>query len=687
MKQLNNNIITIEELLNKDFEYKLEKKKEGENEILYYDLVASFDIETTSFINENGKQATMYIWMLCLEGNVVIGRKWSEFMYLMNELNNKFCLDINKRLIIWVHNLSFEFQFICKKFNWYNVFARSKREPMKAVTYDGFEFRCSYILAGCGLEKVGQDLTTYKVKKLTGNLDYELIRGCNTKLTNEELQYCINDVLVVCAYVWEQIEYYKSITKIPLTNTGRVRKLIKKECFNKKYYKHYRALMNELIITSNNEYKMMKQAFQGGYTHASWLKSEFKINNVKSYDFTSSYPTVMISERYPMGRGKLVTTTLEEIEKGRHCYIFNIRFNNIKSKIDYEHYISKSKCWESEKIKEDNGRVIEAKSITMTITDVDYNIIKDFYTWESVELGKIYQYKKGFLPRPFVECIIQLYEEKTQLKDVVGKELDYNIKKGMLNSCYGMTCMDVYMDEVLFENGEWLVNKRDLTECIKEYNEDKGRFLFYAWGVFVTAYARRNLFYGIKNVGEDYIYSDTDSIKITNYNKHIDFINKYNEWIVKKLDLACEFHGIDKERTRPKNQKGKTKQLGIWDDDGYYESFKTLGAKRYIVKYDGKIRATIAGVNKRKAGEYLNIQEDGFNTFNDGLNIPVEYSGKLTACYIDNKIKGVLIDYKGNEMEYEEDSCVNLSVTDYKMGVSELYRKLLDSRVINRIGG
>lgn len=666
------------------YNYKIEKTKEGKETIEYLDLIVSFDIETSSFINNGEKHNIMYIWMMCIDGDVITGRTWDEFINTINSLVEHYKLNFYKRLIIWVHNLSYEFQYIRKFFEWENVFAREKREVMKALTTTGVEFRCSYILSGCNLEKVGDDLQTYKVKKLVGNLDYKLVRSSKTHLTTQELEYCYNDVIIVVNYIREQKELYKKLTRIPLTNTSRVRRLCKKECYSKKYYNDYKALMSELQINDYNEYNMMKHAFQGGFTHASWEKVGWTFKDVKSYDFTSSYPTVMISEYYPMSRGqKIKVSSIEEIEElsKRYCLIFNIRFYNIKDKIKYEHYISKSKCWECSEVKEDNGRVIEAKSITTTITNIDLNIIKDFYEWEKVEIGQCYIYKKMYLPKPFILSVLNLYEDKTTLKDVEGKELEYLLKKGMLNSTYGMSCMDVITKDIQYVNNEWVENESNKNEQIENYNNDNSRFLFYAWGVFITAYARRNLFLGIKNVGEDYIYSDTDSIKISNFENHLDFIERYNKWILTKLEKACNFHGIDKSKIYPTSKKGVVKPLGVWDDDGYYKEFKTMGAKRYMVRtQDNQIKITIAGLNKKQVSNYLTQQENPFTIFDDGMYITKEYSGKNAAFYIDNNFKGEYVDYLGNNFTYEEETGIYIETSDYCMGLSEVYRTLLNTR-------
>ena len=92
------------------------------NKIEYFNIPASFDIETSSFIaskDENGepvKAATMYIWQLGLNGTVIYGRTWDEFDNVINELVDYLELSSKRHLLIYVHNLGYEFQFIRKRF-------------------------------------------------------------------------------------------------------------------------------------------------------------------------------------------------------------------------------------------------------------------------------------------------------------------------------------------------------------------------------------------------------------------------------------------------------------------------------------------------------------------------------------------------------------------------------------------
>ena len=190
--------------------------------IEYYNVPAAFDIEVTSFYSKdvNGellKNGIMYIWTFAIYGLVTTGRTWEEFIYLLGVISDELRLHESRRLVIYVHNLAYEFQFMRKHFEWSKVFALEERKPVQAVTPDGIEFRCSYKLSGYSLQKLGDQLTKYKVQKLVGDLDYDKIRHSKTIMTEKEVGYCVNDVMVVVAYIQELIESNGDISKIPLT--------------------------------------------------------------------------------------------------------------------------------------------------------------------------------------------------------------------------------------------------------------------------------------------------------------------------------------------------------------------------------------------------------------------------------------------------------------------------------------
>ena len=659
---------------------------------IYYNLAMSFDIETSSFYEDkNGiiytnddyrklkntvkadKKAIMYIWQFAIEENVIIGRTWNDFLYFCKKLYD--FLNLKERyIVVYVHNLSYEFQFICKWFNWVDIFADSERKPIKAMTDSHFIFKCSYRLSGYSLEVLANNLKSHNIKKMVGDLDYNLIRNSKTPISKEELKYCENDVLIVTSYIDEQINEFGNIEKIPLTQTGKVRRYVRKQCFQNKEYQYF---IKELTI-EKPEYLMLKNAFMGGFTHCNAMYTNKICKNVTSYDFTSSYPTVLISEKYPMSKGKEVYITTESELLNlikNYCVLVDLQFTNIKTSFMYEQIISYSKCRNVKNPLINNGRVVQADTLTISCTDVDFLNIRDFYKWDNLKIGLCYIYKKDYLPKEFIKTILHLYKSKTELKGVDGKEVEYLHSKELLNSLYGMCVTSIVHDTVSFNGAEWTTENGNLDEELKNYNTDKNRFLFYHWGVWCTAYARNNLYTGIKECRDDYIYSDTDSIKIFNADKHQKYFEEYNKWIVQKLEKCLNYHKIPLDYISPKTIKGESKTLGVWDFDGFYTDFKTLGAKRYIFRKDDKISITVCGLSKKSGKEFIENQEKPFLFFNDGMHVDCEHTGKMTHTYIDREIENVITDYLGNTAYYHEKSFIHLEKTDYLLSLSDMYIK------------
>lgn len=650
--------------------------------VTYYNVSAAFDIETSSFVSEySEKTAIMYVWTLGINGYCFIGRTWDEFINALSILSRFLLLNSEKRLIIYVHNLAYEFQFIRKHFNWYKVFSLDTRKPIYAITDTGIEFRCSYLLSGYSLEKLGGKLVKYKVSKLSGYLDYSLIRHSKTKLTEKELMYCVNDVLVVMAYIQERIENDGNISLIPLTKTGYVRQYCKNLCLGKgkKRNKKYRTIMKGLTLESD-EYRQLKRAFQGGFTHANAFYSGKTLYNVASYDFTSSYPTVMVAEKFPMSKSELVRIKDEtEFEKNLrlYCCLFDVEITGIEAILYYENYISFSRCWGVVNPVINNGRIVRADKLYTTITEQDFIIINLFYKWEGFRIANFRRYKKSYLPTEFVSAILTLYQNKTKLKGVKGYETEYLKSKEMLNSCYGMTVTDICRKEITYGK-DWGIEKADIDKAIDSYNRSFSRFLYYPWGVWVTAYARKNLFTGIYECGKDYVYSDTDSIKMLNYKDHEEYIEGYNSQIIQKLQNAMLWHGLDIDLISAETNDNVSKFLGIWDFEGVYNKFKTLGAKRYLTEKEGELFLTVAGLSKSEGIQYLvNNFSNPFDGFTDELYIPPEYTGKNIHTYIDDFQKGLVKDYNGMVSEYSEKSSVHLAPAEYSLSIGYEYARYL----------
>ena len=701
--------------------------------IFYFNCPCAFDIETSSFYVDNGvvvdykkkmdiinnvdadynpeKVAIMYIWQFGINGRIIIGRTWKEFFTMLNFIADYLRLDKKRRLIIYVHNLGFEFQFMYQWVKWEKVFAIELRKPIYAIVENYIEFRCSLLLSGYSLANLGEQLQKYPVKKLVGDLDYSLLRHSATLLTKKEIEYCVNDIRIVMAYIQESIENENGIINIPITKTGYVRNYCRKNTLylphTHKRNQYYRKLLKSLTIENMSEFDAMQRAFQGGFTHANAWYSGETLENVASYDFTSSYPYVMISEKFPMSRGVKVEVKDKktfDFYINNYACIFDVTFVNLFPLEVNENPISRSKCKVVTNCVENNGRVVSCDLCATTITNVDYKYISGFYKWDKIIIRDFYVYYLDYLPTALVKCILDLYEKKTILKGVKGKEVEYLKSKEMINSVYGMSVTNPLRNEyTLNKMGLWetfTANPPELLEMLYQHNNNNNRFLFYAWGIFVTAYARRNLFTAIKILQNDYVYSDTDSVKLLNHEKHKEYFEAYNKNVIVKLQNAAKYHKIAFERFSPKTIKGATKTLGLWDFEGIYTRFKTLGAKRYCVEqydkegnaaalYDKRIgitypiSITVSGVNKFNAVPYLlNDLAKGdikavFDNFNEGLHIPPEKTGKMIHSYIDVEKRGILVDYMGNAAPYYEKSAVHLENTSYDLSIARLYADYL----------
>ena len=222
--------------------HKLPIKKFTKYKNGYASTAMAFDIETTSYHSEKYDKdlATMYIWQLGLDGMCIIGRTWYEFKKVIDLIADYFDARGTK-VYCWIQNFSFEFQFIKSILPWNetkggyaDIFAKDNRTILYA-NYRCIEFRDSLALTAMGLAKYQKNFNL-KVGKLAGDLDYSVSRHYLTPIgkngiTNAELAYCINDVMVLNEWHNSYIvpHFLDQEKNIPLTSTGLVRSDMKDE--------------------------------------------------------------------------------------------------------------------------------------------------------------------------------------------------------------------------------------------------------------------------------------------------------------------------------------------------------------------------------------------------------------------------------------------------------------------------
>lgn len=667
---------------------KYHKKQSVKSEtVKYCESIITFDIETTSAFLENDKVipyrkgksaeywnslkplALCYIWQCSVDGTVYYGRELKDFLLLLKDLPT----DIN--YIIWVHNLAWEFQFLQNILSFDKVFARSPHKPMYAVSkeYPNITFRCSYVLTRLSLDSWGKQIGIHKKK---GQLDYDLIRTPLTPMTDLELEYCEYDCLVLEAGIKKYVERYQNQRSIPLTQTGTVRNVVKDMLMSDE---EYAKDIKKLVPPSADFYTVLIKLFAGGYTHANrFYAGSVVTGTIEHYDFASSYPTVLCAEKYPItpwvyiGHKQPNPKTYED-----KAYIFHVRFSGVQC-ITFNTYIQASKCENGRGYVFDNGRVISADYFEMYVTEQDMLTITETYKIKRIEYLHIWQSYKGYLPKELVSYILELYGNKTSLKDVDGFEDLYMQSKQYINSMFGMMVTAIVQSDIEYKDGNWEIGKltkEDVNEKLyrlrHSWKGDKRYFLSYSWGVWCTAYARRNLWKCITPNDFNVLYCDTDSIFL---NKSVDF-SWYNKEIIEKLDTALTTLNLDPELSRPKTPKGKVKQLGIFDKEDDCSEFITLGAKRYVERRisDGELHLTVSGINK----EAVKLLNNDISNFRDGFDFDKDADcvTKKLSTYISDQGDVVWPDGYVSTDNYG----INLRRTGYNLSMTDEYKALLDS--------
>lgn len=646
----------------------------------YVAITTAFDIETTLLDGIN--QSVMYIWQWQFgEDYTVIGRTWDEFIDLQKKV--KAVLPADRWLVVYVHNLSYEFQFLkgIYKFVPDEVFAIASRKLLKCDMYGCFEFRCSYKLTNMNLGQFTKKMQVTHQKLSGEEFDYSEKRYPWTELTDQQLSYCVNDVLGLVEAVNALMKRDgDTLQTIPLTSTGYVRRNAKRAMRSGIHHNFVYS-----ILPDYETYVALREAFRGGNTHANRYYTGDIVENVHSADRSSSYPAVMCNCEFPMSvftpiaKSDLNKEYITRCITIRHkALLLRIGISNLRLRNPYWGcpYLSKDKCRKIKKAKdtEDNGRILEAEYLETTVTDIDLRIITEEYQGEIIFLEGWYSsYKK--LPQPLIDEVIKYYKDKTELKGVKGQEIYYDKAKALLNALYGMMAQDPVKHSVIFQQvGDWEEDTTSDEELLGKSNNRA--FLAYQWGVWVTAWSRWELERGIKLAhgnGSDFVYCDTDSVK------YIGRINwdSYNEEKVRECKESGSF------ATDP---KGITHYMGVFETEDdpetgvAYRYFKTLGAKKYAyVEKEGEgVHCTIAGVNKQKGGKELD-KHGGLSAFTEdyedtGKGFVFKEAGGTQAVYNDNpEMDHVVIDGKTLKIT----SNVAILPSEYTLGITGEYERII----------
>lgn len=641
----------------------------------YWNCISAYDIESTRLAEL--EQSVMYVWQWCFYPDyTVVGRTWDEMLWLLDQLAR--CRKKPEdRLVVWVHNLSYEFSFLrgIWRFEPDEVFAVKSRKILKAIM-GPLELRCSYLHTNMSLDEYC-DKMGVEHKKLHG-FDYGKLRYPWTPLSEDELAYCVHDVQGLCEALAVEMEHDgDNLYTIPLTSTGYVRR----DC---------KAAMREVshgwVQTQQPDletYKLLRDAFRGGDTHASRFYAGQIVHDAKGADRSSSYPDIVCNCQFPAGPFFRLPGTVEAdevidlIQRRKKAVVMRMRVWGLEL-ADYYNgapYLSFDKCDNVLRSELDNGRILRAEYLETALTDVDLRVLLREYSWRSCEFWDVAYARYGPLPEPLKRETIKYYKAKTELKNVDGQEVYYVKSKNKLNAIYGMMAQNILKRSILYtqegkldpETGELDLYPEDESQTDKEILDKKQRtaFLCYQWGCWVTAWARyrlREAIWTVEEQGGEFIYCDTDSVK---YLGDVDW-SEYNARRIKDSTASGAL---------AQDPSGEWHYMGVMEPEGECAEFRTWGAKKYCYTSQDKtgklkLHSVIAGVAKSAGAAELEAA-GGISAFKPGFVF--SGAGGLEAIYNDWTNMWVNVD----EHQLHITPNVTLRPGGYRMGITADYDRIL----------
>lgn len=646
----------------------------------YINIGSGFDCETTKY----NDFAFPYVWQFSIGKNVFICRN-NEFIYTFVYQLSEYIKKMYKKskLVVWVANLSYEFSFYkdILKTLITKIFAKTKRHVLSFTCCDNIEFRECLGVFGTSLADIAKNYTT--TQKLKGDLDYNLIRHYNTPLENAEIGYIVNDVAILSELTDVAFKMFlKQGKKLPFTQTGIVRNDVKSKL---EFFERKSLEKKNLIYTRNKDMYMLlrKYLYSGGLTH-SLSDAVGKIyNDITCFDLTSAYPWAF-TQKFPSGM-ILKPENYKDIFKHKHWFA-HIIIELITSKTGHS-IISKHKCVSYVDIVEDNGRIYSASFLELWVNEIDFKNISLIYNVKGITCVDGYYFDKSeYCPDFIKNTMLDYYLQKQELKNKgLNDTLDYRISKSKVNSIYGMVCTKLYESKL-----SWDYDSCNIYDELIDWNKAQKTVFNYFIGYWCTSYVRNRLVECISKFPDDIIQYDTDSIYCKNNTDLFNFVDEINKRIENENNINI-------------NDKYKLcRDLGLWDNDGFYTKFMPMGSKRYIGEHSesdiekilnkkfyskgktptendillAKYKITFAGAKDIDIlTESKRINKNIYDYLKN-FSIESEYSTKLCAMYFDDFHDAEITDYKGEKCYVSQTGGTILNYVTFNACIAEEYYTL-----------
>lgn len=577
-------------------------RTKGDNIYLFADFETTvLDENNQTFNTIKEAKSRIYLWCMVDKyyNKVCHGEDIESFYKFIKQLN-KNCYEINEEgkkrkehnYIIYFHNLSkWDGGFIISYFLKRGIkFTKlSKLQTIYSLKWKNIEFRDSLNIINASVKKIGEEINTIYKKT---SINYKV--GFNHKPSDEEIEYCYNDCLVVA-------EGYNNFMKM----VDEVFTELKLENAKEKAFKSLTisGIAFNGFIESSNYDKLCKnksplkydttlrKAYYGGFVYSNYKVGMYK-GSVKMLDENSMYPDKYRRCYLPYGKPFIYTEDEYFMVRNFRFYIMDIKIISAKLKKGYPAIIPNS-C----KSFSNNGNYVEEiEEEYYTVSNIDFERWKRYYNLKYEVYCYYCFYTKPYFYKSWADELIKLKANSKGVKRFVVKQL--------LNAPYGKLAMNGLNVET-----EYYLNENEtICERIISEEVDERSFKYLPQAIAITAYARDDLFSMCEKINWKYVlYCDTDSVKFM-----------YDEKVHKLEEL-------------PNFDIDNSGKLGLWKLEGEPSIFKTIAPKKYIFYENGVIEFTSAGFRKDELALYFVNKFGGEICKDNKEHIKCDYE---TACKI-----------------------------------------------------
>ena len=633
------------------------------HKITYYgNKFLCLDTETSHSDLETG---WVYQWAVKFGDIYIYGRKPSEIIEMLQDLAETYKLSEKRKLIIYVHNLSYDITYLKHFIALYDPMASFFAIDNHSILMCdclGYRILCSYKLTNLSLNNLSKNYSDTYIKAV-GEIDYNEIHYQDQELPYSHWFYMFSDVASQYDGIqgFLRMQGYSDPYYAPITSTGFVRNNCRKSAKSDDKWRD-EFLKGSLDL---EQYNQLRQCFMGGACICSMYYSDqtIRTDNLRHKDFTSSYPARQMMDYFPVGKGNWYgeIDDLEELEDLCKiyccCFIVTLEDVHIKKGVTAP-YIPSSKCIHLDHGLKVNGKVVYADNLTMVVCELDYKWIKRQYTYSSIYVSNMIIFERGQLPAWLKNNIYEYYKNKCTLKK--SDPLLYMKSKNMLNGIYGMTATSIIRDQYNMDK-DLILEKHVLTgeerqKELNKYYRSYNSFMPYQAAIWTTAHARDALFTMIECTGNsdgiegdltdtyiNFLYCDTDSVFYieTPENK-----KRMEEYTQKCKDKAIKHNAYYEDNF-----------LGVPTDEPDLRAFRGLHSKCYAMeekndKGEYELKVVIAGIPK-KAVKWIDGQ-------------PIEKSNAEELGSIDNLKDGFTFKHCGGvRVVYSEKPITNVAINGH----------------------